>query len=812
MRLLTTQAVRWQPVRTHCRPTSQPRGRRRLIRRFFSHRKRVATAALFLVAAVAALPATSLAQIFVESVEPPSLKRGGVTRITLRGSHLEDPVGLWTSIPRGVVSAHLDGATNSPKEATFDVELAPDTEIGFYGIRLATKSGLSNVHLFLVDDLPTIPEEEAQSRTRVALPAAIAGVCRERDVDRFTIDVQAGQRVTFEAVGNRLGKDFDPLVVVRNARGRRVVSRDNDAGLFFDCRFDHLFTKAGTYTVEIRDSRFHGSDYWSYVLRVGNFPAARVALPSSVRPGERASLSFPQASGALVSFDVPYDLTRLRTRQFYYALKRDGDSASTWVPLVTSDLPSTLESEPNDTPEEATAATVPGILHGLLKNNGDRDAFALDLVKDQRLTIQAVSRRAGSPADLQLKLFDATGKKVTDIDDSGVDEASFEFKASADGRHTLVVSDLHGEGGMEFVYRVEIEQKLPGISLRSDVARLAIPQGTYQPLPLHLSRSEFKGSVTLKLEGAPPGMALRDTTIVAETSALRTAISVDKSVPLGIYTLQVVATARDGEREIETLARTQPLVDRVPTGQGPHGEPYVLREDQLHLPPTLTDRFAVVVTQPTPYDFGISTEVVELPRFLHTTFEIETTRTGGFEKPISFIARGGELEKERLNPARVVPTIPLGTTAESTTTVTLHSTVQSRFTRHPVTLTATTKHDGRTISLTRMFDLAIVPAFEPAIEPLQIELRAGESATVLLRGRRRSPFEGEISVQPGRVEGLSIPEMVTIPAGHEAVKIDIAAAPGVKPGSYEISLPGTAVVRKFAEQSGGKNFKVVVKE
>ena len=107
------------------------------------------------------------------------------------------------------------------------------------------------------------------------MPVALWGRFREASVDRFAIDVVKGQRVTFEAVGNRLGKDVDPLITIRDAKGKVVAERDNDAGLYFDFRFEHTFTEAGTYTVEMRDARFHGSEHGFYVLRMGKFPAAQ---------------------------------------------------------------------------------------------------------------------------------------------------------------------------------------------------------------------------------------------------------------------------------------------------------------------------------------------------------------------------------------------------------------------------------------------------------------------------------------------------------------------------------------------------------
>ena len=134
---------------------------------------------------------------------------------------------------------------------------------------------------------------------------AVLGNAGESDVDRYAIDVEAGQRVTFEVVGNRLGQDFDPVVTIKDAKGRRIVERDNDVGLMFDCRFAHTFETTGTYTIEIQDTRFRGSDHLVYVLRVGRFPEGRVALPSTVRPGDSVTLSLPGEQGASVRVAIP---------------------------------------------------------------------------------------------------------------------------------------------------------------------------------------------------------------------------------------------------------------------------------------------------------------------------------------------------------------------------------------------------------------------------------------------------------------------------------------------------------------------------
>ena len=86
---------------------------------------------------------------------------------------------------------------------------------------LATRSGLSNVKLFLIDDLPVVTERDSSAGTEppqhLSSPVAVLGKAREADVDRYSIDVAAGERVSFEIVGNRLGQDFDPVVTIKDA-------------------------------------------------------------------------------------------------------------------------------------------------------------------------------------------------------------------------------------------------------------------------------------------------------------------------------------------------------------------------------------------------------------------------------------------------------------------------------------------------------------------------------------------------------------------------------------------------------------------
>src|SRR4051794_21798924 len=250
---------------------------------------------MFVVLVIFLLSTNSIcrAQGFVEHAEPPVLERGKTTRVTVVGSGLGTAQGLWTSLPAAAVKATPVGEQTADR-AVLDIAVAADAPVGIFGARLATTDGLANAVLLLIDDLHVRAVPTATAPVRVQLPAVWWSRFREANVDRFLIDVTAGQRVSFEAVGNRLGKDVDPLVTLRDGRGRIVAEHDNDPGLYFDCRFEHVFAEAGTYTVELRDARFHGGAHGFYVLRMGRFPAARVAVPAVVPPGAAANLVLPE--------------------------------------------------------------------------------------------------------------------------------------------------------------------------------------------------------------------------------------------------------------------------------------------------------------------------------------------------------------------------------------------------------------------------------------------------------------------------------------------------------------------------------------
>jgi hypothetical protein len=745
------------------------------------------------IAALLATAGVCPAQGFIERIEPPVAQRGKTTRVTFIGSALSQALDVWASLPAGAIKATPVGEGQAGRSVV-DLQVAPDAPVGLCGLRLATRDGLSNVHLFLIDDLPVIAKPTGTEPLKTPLPAAVWGTLSGAGIERFSIEVAAGQRVSFEAVGNRFGKDVDLLVTIRDRAGKRVAERDNDVGLGFDCRFEHTFATAGTYTVELRDSRYQAPEHSTYVLRMGLFPAARVAVPSVVKAGQRNELRLPEVGDVKFVLDVPADQP---SGPFVAALRRPGDDGSTWVPLLASGADVTVAEPSCRTMEQATKARVPGILCGVLDQPGARDYFRLDLDKGQRIRVRGEARSLQSPADLELAILDAKGAELRTANDPGRDEVALDFSAPAAGPFYLKVRDLARDGGRAFAYRIEVRAPQPTFTVTADVEGLTVPQGSYQSLPLVVTRSEKLGVIKLRLAGAPPGLTLTPGEIAEGETTVLARLSAGADAPKGIQTVQIIAEAAT-ELGPPTFVRTVPLIDRKRVNVDLI--PYALREDQLRLPAPLHDRLAVQVTPAAPFTFDLADALVTLARYQQADIPIRTTRAAGFDGPITFTARGGQIGPKEDIRSRVFAEFPPATPAAAEVKGSIHSRILSNIGKTRIEVEGTAIHEGRRVMLTRSFDLDLRTAYRVSGPAEKLTLTAGSTTKVKLLANRLPTFDGPIMLQLNPPAGFELPAQVELPRGQDSIEIEVTVPPNANPGRVQLRARCVANVGEFEEE------------
>ena len=745
---------------------------------------------------------TCQAQAFIEHLSPPALERGKTTRLAVAGSDLKKALDLWTSLPAGKITATPVGDSKADA-AIFDVRVADDAPVGLFGLRVATADGLSNVHLCLIDDLPLqAAPDSAKEPAKVELPCALWGRFQEGHVDRFALAVKAGQRVSFEAVGNRFGKEVDPLVIIRDANGRIVAERDNDAGLYFDCRFEHRFADAGTYTVEMRDARFHGHEHGFYVLRMGRFPAARVAVPGVVKAGKRIDLFLPELNETL-PVEIP---AAQHTGPMSLALRRQDDEGSTWLPVEVSEAETAIAAADAVTPEKGTPAKVPCQLGGVLRKPGERQYFRLELMKGQSIQVIGHSRWLNSPVDLDLVVTDATGKTLRAASEGPDDTVKLEFAAPAAAVYCLAVRDQARDGGPAYAYQLDVRAGVPQVEIVAEVEGLTVPRDSYQPVPLVVTRGNYAGPIALTLDGAPPGVVLTPSEIPAGANSVVCKLSAEAATPLGLHTVHILAQTTDTAPR--TLVRTRPLVDRQLLNVDLI--PYSLREDQRRLPPSVSDRLAVQVTEGTPFSVELAEPAVTLARYQQAAIPLVMTRQTGFDAPINFTARGGQLADKNEGRTRVYAEFPTATAKDLKINGSIHSRILSNLGKTRIEVLASAVHEGRTITLIRAFELEIRTAFTVAGPMTPSKLAPCETMKIKLSVERVKTFGGPVTVKVQAAAGLELPETIVIPRGETGVEIEVKAEKDAQPGKRSIQLTSMADVDGFEEEYRGGRIEIEV--
>jgi hypothetical protein len=339
----------------------------------------------------------------------------------------------------------------------------------------------------------------------------VEGTCEQTASDFYRLTAKAGERLTVEAVAGRLGSSLDPLVRLLDARGHELVWCDDSPGAAPDCRFEHTFDAAGDYVLEIRDTSYQGGPDFRYRLRLALSPmtVARFLPPEGGRNRPRV----------------------------------------------------VRESDAVDSAETALNAGSPASLEGLFAKPKDVDVYIIDARKGDRALFRARTRSVGFPCDALLRLEKPDGTRLAESATAGPDEPMLAHAFAEDGPCRLRVRELNGLGGAGMEYRIDVAPD-PGFSLAVEVEKVdASASGEFE-LKVTCARRDYKGQVTLAVEGLGDGLKLSGNVIKegqTETklkAKLPEGFKAEGFKSQGAANFSVVGRAKVGDKEYETVAST----------------------------------------------------------------------------------------------------------------------------------------------------------------------------------------------------------------------------------------------------------------
>ncbi|HEV3025305.1 MAG TPA: PPC domain-containing protein, partial [Pirellulales bacterium] len=364
-----------------------------------------------------------------------------MSRLKLTGKNLLDANSVqFTGQPiAGQITARVVPA-EAPAADELSIEVTPPADLprGTYQLAVVTAGGTSGTLPLEIDDLVQATEIEpnhlATETPIVALPLAIWGVVAARgDIDHARFEAKAGQTIVCELAARRFGSALNAVLTLLDPAGQ-VVAVNND----FDGQEDPLLAYRvpadGCYTVRVNDQAHNGSDKHFYRLSLGELPYVTGCFPVGVPANqesevELAGYNLPPGTKVKVPASPPGEAS--------VPIELNGFRIARPVKVLAAADSELIESEPNDTPAEATAIVAPGAVNGRIWARGappgeaqgaDQDLFRFESQVGRRWVIETEGQRRGSPVDTRIEVLDVEGRPVTRALLQAVRDSYLEFR------------------------------------------------------------------------------------------------------------------------------------------------------------------------------------------------------------------------------------------------------------------------------------------------------------------------------------------------------------------------------------------------
>lgn len=591
---------------------------------------RLARTLQVLMGVVCCLPASAAwAQIpAINATSPQAVAPGQTLPLKIRGGNLTGATQVWSSFPaETALATDVPDNGKNAAEVTFSFKLPAEAPVGVHGIRIANPTGISNLWLVMVDDLPSVaqtkPNATPPQAQAIKAPAGVDGSVDSLSRNYYKVTATAGQTLSFEVVSRRLGSPLDPMLRVLDMQGRELAYSDDAPGLGGDSRLTHTFKDAGEYLVEVRDIRFQGGGNFVYRLRIGDFPCVTTPYPMGIKRGGPAQLAFAGSrldGAAPVTVNIPNEAP---VNWVNVGVKLPNGASSGFGSLSVGSGDEALEVEPNDEQAMATRVNLGASLNGRFDKPGDSDRFIFTAKAGQRFIFSGITRQQGSPADLFMRVLKADGGQLAAADDNGANEGVLDFNAPADGDYTLVVEELIKRGGPDFAYRINVEPFKAGFDLAASGDTLNVPLQGVTTVTITATRRGYDGPIELALADAPANVTSTGAIIgPGQTTAVLTVLNSGAAPDGKIYQVKLLGKAKIGDADYTSVA-TVAAAHRAAFAGTP-------------LPPQVVSQAIALGTNPQPF-YVLRSEPAEIVfgKNLSATVKVKSIRAADFAEAIT---------------------------------------------------------------------------------------------------------------------------------------------------------------------------------
>lgn len=638
-------------------------------------------ASLILAALLAQVP-----QPKIYATQPTGAKAGTSVELRLTsGAELERVDRLVFSHP-GIKAERLMRPADRlfpeprPVDNTFKVAVAADVPPGVYELRAAGPYGVSNARRFVVGDrdelLEKEPNDAPDQAMEVPVGATVGGSCDAQKFDVLRFAAKKGQRLILEGAALRLLSRAQLVLALNDPSGRLIKraagTRSSDPMIDFTADVD------GLHVLTVSDQTYKGGDEYFYRVTIGTGPWIDYVEPPALKAGAETSVTLfgrnlPGGQPAGIEIEgrpiekVQVSVKASAEERAIEAFTLPGDAsadvfvwrwmspqgASNAARFLLVDDAVAAEVEPNEDPEKAAALTIPARVAGRLGRRGDKDWYAFEAKKGDRLWIEVTSQRLGLPTDPMIVLQQVTASGVKDLvetDDPGgpqggqrdmmrrykltPDDPGVAWTAPEDGKYRLLVRDLYGDvqGDARFAYVLSVRPAKPDFRLvawpvepfpaenRATPSACVLRRGGVEKIRVFATRLEgFDGPITLEVEGLPAGVAAPPIVMQPGDTQEEIPLQAAGDAPAFAGTVRIVGKAGERTRTARAAELAWPVTDQNTT-------PFV---------PRVTERIALAVdaerTAPFTVVFGEPGKPIKTARGAKLKVPVKLVKNGEYK-------------------------------------------------------------------------------------------------------------------------------------------------------------------------------------
>jgi hypothetical protein len=528
-----------------------------------------------------ATPALDAAVPVLQALFPAGGQRGSSFTMSANGV-LDADVRLWTDCP-GVFFVP------NGKKREWQVTILADAPPGPHLVLAWNAEGASEVEWFSVGTLPEITEVEpndelGKGQAIEKLPLCVnARLEKSGDVDGYTVKLAAGQALVGLVEAYGLGAPVDMIAHIVDDQGTRVMTVSDGRNL--DPLVVFKAPKAGVYTVQLAgfshppnaDVRLAGGIPIVYRLHLSTGPVATELFPAAATLA--AKTDFEVRGYGLDAKTSRYSSAPPKGRALGEVIALSVPNAMLPPQVAVVEKAALIEKEPNNEVAQALPLKVGDSVGGRISDKDPMDRYALTAKKGDRVNLRIYARQLGSILDAVLQVFNAEGKSLLDLDDSGADtDPQTVWAAPADGVYQVVVRDRFSHGGDAFPYLLTTAPPVPAFAATlADGKPLTVEAGKTVSVKATVKLlNGFKEPLILRLAGLPAGVQAAEVAVP------------EKGGEVEIKLIAAAdATAAQAPIRVTLWTKAEPASFRVATyslrGEGVRGTALVDNADTLWL-------------------------------------------------------------------------------------------------------------------------------------------------------------------------------------------------------------------------------------